>query len=107
MPVQVSYPGVYIREVPSGVRTITGVATSITLFIGMTTRGVLNRPTSLLSFADYQRTFGTDTAISELTDQVRQFFQNGGKRAYVMRVANGAVAAEVALRDELSDQEVL
>jgi phage tail sheath protein FI len=107
MPVQVSYPGVYIREVPSGVRTITGVATSITLFIGMTTRGVLNRPTPLLSFADYQRTFGTDTVISEVTDQVRQFFQNGGKRAYVMRVANGAVAAEVALRDELSDQEVL
>jgi Bacteriophage tail sheath protein len=68
---------------------------------------VLNRPTPLLSFADYQRTFGTDTAISEVTDQVRQFFQNGGKQGYVMRVANGAVAARVALRDELSDQEVL
>ena len=29
MPVTLSYPGVYIEEVPSGVRTITGVATSI------------------------------------------------------------------------------
>ena len=26
MPVQVSYPGVYVEELPSGVRTITGVA---------------------------------------------------------------------------------
>ncbi len=31
--VQVSYPGVYIQEVPSGVHTITSVATSITAFI--------------------------------------------------------------------------
>ena len=29
-----TYPGVYIEEVPSGVRTITGVATSITAFVG-------------------------------------------------------------------------
>jgi len=29
MPVALSYPGVYIEEIPSGVRTITGVATSI------------------------------------------------------------------------------
>ena len=34
MPVAVSYPGVYIEEIPSGVRTITGVATSITAFLG-------------------------------------------------------------------------
>ena len=32
MPVVLTYPGVYIEEVPSGVRTITGVATSIALF---------------------------------------------------------------------------
>ena len=29
MPVALSYPGVYIEEIPSGVRTITGVATSV------------------------------------------------------------------------------
>ena len=39
MPVTLTYPGVYIEEVPSGVRTITGVATSITAFIGRTLRG--------------------------------------------------------------------
>jgi phage tail sheath protein FI len=35
----VTYPGVYIQEIPSGVRTITGVATSITAFIGPRIRG--------------------------------------------------------------------
>ena len=33
MPVQLSYPGVYIEEISSGVRTITGVATSIAAFV--------------------------------------------------------------------------
>ncbi|MBN2701992.1 MAG: phage tail sheath family protein, partial [Methylothermaceae bacterium] len=75
MPVPVSYPGVYVQEVPSGVRTITGVSTAIAMFIGMTTRGRLNVPTLVLSFADFERAFGIDTASSELTDQVRLFFQ--------------------------------
>src|SRR5438128_444986 len=38
MPVSVSYPGVYIQEIPSGVHTITGVATSITAFVGLAAR---------------------------------------------------------------------
>lgn len=33
MPVQPTFPGVYIEEIPSGVRTIVGVATSIGAFI--------------------------------------------------------------------------
>ena len=46
MPVQVSYPGVYVQEVPSGVRAITGVSTSVALFIGMTKRGRSERTDS-------------------------------------------------------------
>lgn len=38
MPEPVNYPGVYVEEVPSGVRTIMGVATSITAFIGRARR---------------------------------------------------------------------
>ena len=88
MPVRVSYPGVYVREVPSGVRTITGVSTSIAAFVGMIGRGKLNTPTRVLSFADYQRKFGTDTTASEMTDQVRQFFLNGGQEAWITRIAS-------------------
>ena len=44
MPPTLTFPGVYIEEVPSGVRTITGVATSITAFVGYATRGPVNEP---------------------------------------------------------------
>jgi hypothetical protein len=41
MPVQVTYTGVYVQEVPSGVSTVTDVSTSIAIFVGMTKRGRL------------------------------------------------------------------
>ena len=41
--VQVSYPGVYVQERSSGVRTITGVSTSIAAFFGRTTKGPINQ----------------------------------------------------------------
>ena len=90
MPVQVSYPGVYVQEEPSGVQTITGVSTSIAMFVGRTERGILNRPTLIFSFSDYVRSFGAGTRESEMAHQVRQFFTNGGTQAYVMRIALGA-----------------
>src|SRR4029453_1740923 len=99
MPVQVSYSGVYVQEIPSGVRTITGVSTSIAAFIGMTKRGRLGVPTRVQSFADYERTFGTDTVVSEMTDQVRQFFLNGGQQAWITRIADGAREASAHLLD--------
>src|SRR5262245_42355491 len=107
MPVQVTYPGVYVQEVPSGVRTVTGVSTSIAMFIGMTKRGRLGKPTRVLSFTGYERAFGADTTISEMTDQVRQFFTNGGQQAFITRIANGAKEAEVVLMNELSQKQVL
>ncbi len=102
MPVQVSYPGVYVQEVPSGVRAITGVSTSTAMFLGRTKRGRLKVPTRVLSFSAYERTFSADTVISEMTDQVRQFFVNGGQQAFIMRIADGltAVPAEVTLQNQ-------
>ena len=58
MPVTPTYPGVYIEELPSGVRTITGVATSITAFVGRALRGSVDEPVRIQSFADFERRFG-------------------------------------------------
>jgi uncharacterized protein len=100
MPVQVSYPGVYLEEMPSGVRTITGVATSITAFIGYTARGLDHRATRMLSFSDFERWFGGLAPDSELSYAVQQFFSNGGSYAYVVRVPKSdAVAAQIDLLD--------
>jgi uncharacterized protein len=92
-----SYPGVYIEEVPSGVRTINGVATSIAAFIGRTLRGPTDAPGSLNSFADFERLYGALWAQSTLGYAVDQFFLNGGSQALIVRVHNGATAAKAVV----------
>ena len=84
MPVTPTYPGVYIEELPSGVRTITGVATSITAFIGRALRGPLNEPTTINNFGDYERRFGGLWADSMMSYAVRDFYSSGGSRAIIV-----------------------
>ena len=58
MPSTLTYPGVYVEEIPSGVRTITGVATSITAFVGRALRGPVEKATTVNSFGDFVSLFG-------------------------------------------------
>ncbi len=97
MSITLSYPGVYIQEVPSGVRTITGVPTSIAAFIGRTRRGPLNEPVTINGFADFERRFGSLWTESTMSYAVRDFFVNGGGQAIVVRLANGGTASEIPL----------
>lgn len=99
MPSNLSYPGVYIEEVPSGVRTITGVATSITAFVGRALRGPVNDPVRVQSFAEYSRLFGGLWQPSPLSYAVLQFFQHGGSDALIVRVFGGDAAASTATLD--------
>ena len=101
MPVTPTYPGVYIEEIPSGVRTIVGVATSITAFVGRAWKGPMDEPVKVNSLADYERTFGGLWRASMMSYAVRQFFANGGSQALVVRVAGrtGAGAAASATID--------
>ncbi|WP_068827060.1 phage tail sheath family protein [Pseudomonas sp. BMS12] len=96
MPANLSYPGVYIEEVPSGVRSITGVATSITAFVGRALRGPVNDPVRVQSFAEYSRLFGGLWQPSTLSYAALQFFQHGGSDALIVRVFNGDIAASTA-----------
>jgi uncharacterized protein len=98
MPVTVSYPGVYIEEVSSGVHTITGVATSIAAFFGRASKGPLDQAVRILSPSDYTRAFGGPHPESDLAQSVRMFFDNGGTDCYVVRLAKGAVAAVINLK---------
>jgi phage tail sheath protein FI len=103
MAVSPTYPGVYVQEVPSGVRTIVGVSTSITLFIGRTRTGALNHPIRLTNYTDFVREFGEDNTVSDMARYVKLFFLNGGADCYVMRVAAGALPAAVDLQNEDGD----
>src|SRR5919112_4342364 len=97
MPSTLSFPGVYVEEIPSGVRTITGVATSITAFVGRALRGPVNEPTRIASFADFERVFGGLWSESTMSYAVQQYYLNGGSDAIVVRVHNGATKSEVNL----------
>jgi phage tail sheath protein FI len=89
MPVHVTYPGVYIEEVPSGVRTITGVATSITAFLGRAQRGPINEPVVINNFGDFERTFGGLATADPMGYAVRDFYLNGGSQAIIVRLFSG------------------
>lgn len=97
MPTSVSYPGVYIEEVPSGVRTIAGVATSITAFVGRAPRGPVDRPVRVRSLGEYGRVFGGLDRASTMSYAVQQFFLNGGNDALIVRVTHGDTAARFVL----------
>src|SRR5262249_25271102 len=108
MPTQYTYPGVYIEEVPSGVRTITGVSPSDTAFIDFFPRGPASEEAvRITSFADFERTFGGLDRRSEASYAIRQFYLNGGSVAWVVRVTLNAGTADRLLRGGSPLQDTL
>ena len=97
MPITPTYPGVYIEEIPSGVRTIVGVATSITAFIGRVLRGPVNEPKRIQSFGDFERIFGGLWVHSTMSYAVQHYFLNGGTDAIIVRIHNNAAKATLRL----------
>lgn len=94
MPISPTYPGVYIEEIPSGVRTITGVATSITAFIGRAKRGPVDMAITINSYADYERVFGGLDLKSSMSYAVRDFYLNGGSQAVIIRLYHAGPATD-------------
>lgn len=86
MPVTRTYPGVYIEEKPSGIQTIVGVATSITAFLGRAIKGPVNQATIINSYGDFERLFGGLWLNSTAGFAVRDYFQNGGSQAVMVRL---------------------
>ncbi len=109
MPVNPTYPGVYIEEVPSGVRTIVGVATSVAAFIDFFARGPMDRAVQIFNMGDFQRAFGGLHPESEASYAIQQFFLNGGPEAWVVRTAEAGTfaAASVVLQGGLPLTDVL
>ena len=97
MPINPTYPGVYIEEIPSGSHPIVGVATSIGAFIDFFTQGPSDTAIHILSLGDFQRYFGGLNTNSEASYAIQQFFLNGGAEAYVVRVGDGSTIATAAV----------
>lgn len=86
MPSSLTYPGVYIEEIPSGIRTIAGVATSTTAFIGRALCGPVSEPVVVNNFGDFERAFGGLHEKYPMSYAVKDFFLNGGGQAIVVRL---------------------
>ena len=100
MPVAVTYPGVYIEEIPSGDHTIAGAATSNTGFVGRAPQGPVNEAMTIFNFGDFQRMFGGLSYNYPMTYTVQDFFLNGGSEAIIVRLAaGGASKATLELMD--------
>lgn len=94
-------PGVFVEEVPSGPRRIEGVPTSTAAFVGPTRTGPVGEASPVLtSFLEFQQRYGGldplefSAAPNYLAHAVRSFFEEGGRRLHVVRVAGASATAE-------------
>ncbi len=85
-----SYPGVYVQEVSSGVRPIAAAGTSTAAFVGLAEKGPDDEAKRITSWTEFQRHYGGFIEGSFLAESVFQFFNNGGSQCYVVRLANGS-----------------
>jgi phage tail sheath protein FI len=86
MPVSPTYPGVYVQEISSGVRTVAGVPTSVAAFVGRARRGPVNEPTTCFNMGEFNRRFGGLGLDSSLSYAVEDFFANGGGQCVIVRL---------------------
>jgi len=79
-------------------RVIERAPTGVAAFVGRTLKGPINRPVAIAGFGEFQQIFGGLWQPSTVSYAVEQFFENGGRRALVVRVVNGARPPTLTLR---------
>lgn len=82
--------GVELAEQSRAEYAISRVPTAIAAFVGRTLKGPVNQPVLVSSFTEFQQQFGGLWQPSTLSYAVEQFFENGGRSAYIVRVTNSA-----------------
>ena len=89
--------GITVTEIAAMDQPIDVCPETTAAFIGRALRGPLNTPVLLNTFGDFRRRFGDVWGRSSLGPAAKQFFDHGGKRLYVVRVANNARGAMLCL----------
>ena len=94
MPTYLS-PGGYVEEVDGGSKPIAGVGTSVAAFVGFTKKGPMNTPTLVTNWTQFVDNFGDFMENGFLAHSVYGYYNNGGGRAYIMRIGGTDEADEV------------
>jgi hypothetical protein len=106
-------PGVFVEETSFRQKTIEGVSTSTTAFIGPTRFGPESgEPPLLTGFSEFERIYGgidqlqftnEEATHNYMAHAVRAYFEEGGRRLYVSRVVDtAAVRASATISDSPS-----
>ena len=94
-----TYPGVYVQEISSGVQPIAIASTSTAAFVGLAQMGP-DEPTLVTNWTEFQRSYGSYISDGYLAHSVFQFFNNGGRQCYIVRVTRSdAVTADVTVQN--------
>ena len=100
-------PGVFIEEVPTSAQVVQPVSTSTMGIVGGAARGPVDEAVLVTSYDEFTRVFGPQIRDSRLSLSMAAYFANGGRRAYVVRVAPAdAVAANLVLPTARYDETV-
>lgn len=96
----VSYPGVYVEEIASGIRPIESASTSTAAFVGLSEMGPDDDALRVTSWTEFQKYYGTFINGGYLAHSVFQFFNNGGRQCYIVRITRSdAAAASVTVQN--------
>ena len=97
-------PGVYLEEVPSSSRPIEAAGTSTALIVGYAVQGPIAEPVFITSFDQYTKQFGgindfhrQTPSVDLMGHGVKAFFDNGGSKAYVVRLSGTTSATAEAV----------
>jgi uncharacterized protein len=107
------YPGVYVEEKKFGTPPMDGGSTSTGAFVGFMPRGPVSEPFFVTSWTDFvnKTSLGADSpymANSYLAYAVYGFFNNGGKRAWIVRATDGTEAkASISVANGTAGNEIV
>jgi len=89
--------GITVTEIAAMDQPIVVATETTAAFVGRALRGPLDTPVLVTSYTAFCRRFGGTWQRSSLGPAVQQFFEHGGSRLFVVRVANSARGAMICL----------
>ncbi len=81
-------PGVYYQRVDASTPAASVIRTDVAGFAGIAPRGLVDTAVPVESWRQYQAHYGSFTGSAFLAYAVRAFFDNGGRRCWIVRVAS-------------------
>lgn len=99
-----SAPGVYYEIVDQSTSGIAALRTDIAAFLGIAQKGPVHTPTAVQSFDQFQSAFGSFLPNGFLAYSAKAFFENGGRKLYVVRVVSPLATTATSAAPQPADR---